>query len=92
MRGLGAKEAAAILGVSIRSIRDVRWRSRVRLAGRRIGRRLVFTEQDLQALLRRSVERFPGRRNGRTGDNGLGEESREQQPAPRQASDAVGGQ
>jgi hypothetical protein len=69
MKGLGAREVAEILGVSIRSIRDVRWRARVRLPARRIGRRLIFTLEDCQRLLRRNVERFPDRRGEGAGED-----------------------
>lgn len=58
MKGMGALRVAETLDVSVRSVRDARWRLRVGLPARRIGRRLIFAEDDVQRLLRRNVERF----------------------------------
>ncbi len=62
-RGVSKFEAASILGVSPKSVEDVRWRRRVGLRATRVGRCLRFRENDLLKLLERGLERFP--REGR---------------------------
>lgn len=52
--------AAVRLGVSPRSIIDRRYRERVGLRCVRVGRRLLFTEQDIEAIIRRGREVWPG--------------------------------
>ncbi len=60
MRAVGAREAAEILGVSVRSIRDRRFRQKIGLVGRKVGKRLVFLVGDCEGLLRKGAERLPG--------------------------------
>jgi len=58
-------EAAAILKLSPRSLSDKRVRTRLGLLGRKVGKRLIFMEQDLLRCLERHREFLPGERNGR---------------------------
>lgn len=51
VRAYDIDEAAGILRVSPRSLADRRYRERLGLAARRVGRRLVFLEEDLLRLL-----------------------------------------
>lgn len=60
MRTCSVEQAAAILQVSPRSLSDKRYRSRLGLAGRKIGRRLIFAEEDVIRLLERGREHLPG--------------------------------
>lgn len=55
-------EAAKLLKVSPRSLADRRYRCRLGLAGRKVGRRLIFTEEDLLRLLHAGREPLPGER------------------------------
>ncbi len=59
-RAVSKLEAASILGVSPRSLQDVRWRRRVGLKATRVGRCLRFRENDLLKLLESGLERLPG--------------------------------
>ena len=59
-RALRKEEAAALLGISPRSVQDRRWRLRVGLRGVRVGRSLRFRESDCLKLLERGRERLPG--------------------------------
>jgi len=54
------EEAAKLLKVSPRSLADRRYRLRLGLSGRKIGRRLIFVEGDLLRLLDAGRELFPG--------------------------------
>jgi hypothetical protein len=71
MRAVGAREAAGILGISVRSVRDRRFRQKIGLIGRKLGRRLVFAVEDCERLLNRGAERFP-KRSGGTGAQAVG--------------------
>jgi len=51
--------AADLLGVREATLRDYRWRRRVRLPLTRVGRRVGVTESDLRALLARGREVLP---------------------------------
>ncbi len=59
MRIYTIDEAAAVLRISPRSLSDRRYRLRLGLAGRKIGRRILFTEDDLARLLEEGREIFP---------------------------------
>jgi predicted site-specific integrase-resolvase len=50
---------ADLLGVREATLRDYRWRWRVRLPLTRVGRRVGVTESDLRALLARGREVLP---------------------------------
>lgn len=52
--------AAVFLSVSPRSLADERFRQRIGLPARRVGRKLVFTVRDCEAVLERGKEHFPG--------------------------------
>lgn len=58
MRLLSIPQASERLSLAEATIRDKRWRFRVRLPLTRIGRRVGVLEADLQALLRRSREKM----------------------------------
>lgn len=60
MRTCSVEQAAAILQVSPRSLSDKRYRARLGLAGRKIGKRLIFAEEDVLRLLKRGRESLPG--------------------------------
>lgn len=62
MRTFTIDEAAAVLRVSPRSLGDRRFRCRLGLQALKVGRRLVFAEEDIRLLLERSRERFPKER------------------------------
>jgi len=51
MCSLSLHEATKALGVSPRSLADRRYRTRIGLPARKVGRRVVFLEQDLRRLL-----------------------------------------
>lgn len=51
MRALSLIDASLTLGVSPRSLADKRYRTRIGLPARKIGRRIVFLEDDLRHLL-----------------------------------------
>lgn len=57
-------EAAKLLSISPRSLADRRYRLRLGLAARKIGKRVVFLEGDLLRILERGREYLPseGRR------------------------------
>lgn len=57
MRTLSLDEAAHVLKLSPRTLGDRRFRMRVGLAARKVGRRLVFMESELERLLRAGRER-----------------------------------
>ena len=59
-RAVSKWEAARILGVSSKSVQDMRWRRRVGLKATRVGRCLRFRENDLLKLLESGLERLPG--------------------------------
>ena len=52
-------EAAAVLKASPRSLADKRYRMRLGLVARKIGRRIVFTQEDIQLVLDRGKEPLP---------------------------------
>jgi hypothetical protein len=58
MRTLSLLDAAVALGVAPRSLADKRFRARIGLAGRHVGKKLVFAESDVVALLERGKETF----------------------------------
>ncbi len=58
MRSLSKIEAADVLGISPRSLADRRYRTRIGLPARRIGRRIVFLESDVRRLLELGKERL----------------------------------
>lgn len=60
MRTLNLDEAAALLKISPRSLADRRYRAKLPLAARKIGRKIVFVESDITRLLDRGTERLPG--------------------------------
>lgn len=60
MSTLDIDRVAKLLGVSPRSVADRRYRERIGLAGRRVGRRLVFVREDVIAVLERGREQFGG--------------------------------
>lgn len=60
-RTLTARETAACLGLSIRTVRDRRWRQRAGVPATRVGGRLLFTVRDLDRALTRGRERLPRR-------------------------------
>ena len=53
-------EAAAVLSVSPRSLADRRFRCRIGLVARKVGRKTVFLMSDLERLLERGKEHLPG--------------------------------
>jgi len=57
-RALAKEEAASLLGLSPKTLGDKRWRVRVGLYAVKIGRRLRFIENDLEALVQRGRERI----------------------------------
>lgn len=57
---VGVREAARFLGVADRSLADRRFRLRIGLQARRIGKRTVFMRSDLLKLLERGREPLPG--------------------------------
>lgn len=59
-RAVTLEQAAEILGVSPRSLADKRFRYRVGLAARHVGKKIVFVRADLDAVLERGRERLPG--------------------------------
>ncbi len=59
MKCFNIDEAATVLRVSPRSLADRRYRLRLGLTGRKIGRRLIFTEKDLARLLEEGREILP---------------------------------
>jgi len=60
MRTLNLEQAADILKVSPRSLADRRYRLRLPLQARKVGRKIVFVEDDVLRLLERGRERLPG--------------------------------
>jgi hypothetical protein len=60
-RAMDISEAARMIAVAPRSLSDKRFRQRIGLQARRIGkRRIVFLESDLLRLLERGREPLPG--------------------------------
>ncbi len=62
MRTLSIDDTARLLSVSTRSLHDKRYRLRIGLPARKIGRRTVFLEADILKLLERGRESLPGER------------------------------
>lgn len=60
LRLIDVLETAKRLGVSPRSIIDRRYRVRLGLNGTHIGRRLLFEEGTVDAIIRRGREALPG--------------------------------
>jgi hypothetical protein len=56
--------AADCLGVAQKTLRDARWRARVKLPLTRVGGRVGVLEDDILALLRRGREHPPGENRG----------------------------
>lgn len=52
-------EAAELLKISPRSLADRRYRVRLGLPGRKIGRRLIFAEEDIWRIIERGREPLP---------------------------------
>lgn len=63
-RALKKDEAAQLLGHSVSTLADPRWRQRVGLRATRVGRSLRFLESDVQSLLRRGREHHQGVQEG----------------------------
>lgn len=59
MRTLNLDEAAALLKISPRSLADRRYRAKLPLAARKIGRKIVFVESDIDKLIACSREHLP---------------------------------
>ena len=57
---ISLEQAAERLSVSPRSLSDRRYRVRLGLAAVRVGRKLTFSETDLERIIRDGRERFPG--------------------------------
>lgn len=60
MRTYSIEQAATVLQISPRLLSDKRYRARLGLAGRKIGKRLIFAEEDVLRLLERGRESLPG--------------------------------
>ena len=60
MRTLTLEEAANMLKVSPRSLGDKRYRLRLPLPARKVGRKVIFIESDILKLLERNIEPIPG--------------------------------
>lgn len=65
MRTLSLEEAADLLKVSPRSLADRRYRLKLPLQARKIGRKVVFVEDDVIRLLEHGREPIPGERAAR---------------------------
>lgn len=65
VRLFSLEEASMRLAVSPRSLSDKRYRARIGLAGRKIGRKVAFLEADIERLVERGKERLPGEERGR---------------------------
>lgn len=65
MKTLSIDEAALVLKISPRSLADKRYRLRLGLPARKVGRRLVFVETDLLCLLEQGKEALLGERQAR---------------------------
>lgn len=61
MRLLTPEEAAHRLGISLRSLLDKRYRFRIGLPATKIGRRVGFSENDIEKLISRGREKLPVR-------------------------------
>lgn len=59
-RQISLEQAADRLSVSPRSLSDRRYRVRLGLAAVKIGRRLTFSEADIEKIIRAGREHFPG--------------------------------
>lgn len=55
-RALKKAEVALLLGHSVNTIADPRWRRRVGLRATKVGRSLRFLESDIQSLLHRGLQ------------------------------------
>ena len=55
---LNVARAADLLGVSIRTLEDPRWRAKHRIPASRVGRRVVYRRAELDRYLARHRERF----------------------------------
>jgi hypothetical protein len=53
-------EAAKFISISPRSLADRRFRAKLGLPARKVGRKVVFLVSDLERLLERGKERFAG--------------------------------
>jgi Helix-turn-helix domain len=56
---LSLDQAAAALGIKPRSLQDKRYRSRIGLAGVKVGKRLLFDMRDLERLVSKGKEHLP---------------------------------
>lgn len=65
MKTLSPQDVSRVLGVARQTPYDVRWRRRVGLRARRVGRKLRFLEEDVWQLLDRGAERLPEAPEGR---------------------------
>ena len=65
MRIVSVEETASRLNVRPKSLLDKRFRARIGLAAVHIGRRIGFTEEDLERIITRGRERLPGGMGGR---------------------------
>jgi len=59
METLTLEQAADILKVSPRSLADRRYRFRLRLPARKVGRKVVFVQADVLNILEAGRERMP---------------------------------
>ena len=55
---LSAEEACAILGVSLRSLVDKRYRRRIGLPCIKIGRRIMFDSSEVEKLIQKNREQL----------------------------------
>ena len=66
MKTLTVEEAAELLKLTPRSLCDKRVRANIGLPGRKVGRRLIFSEADVLRVIEAGKEHLPGReREGR---------------------------
>lgn len=61
---LTKREAANLLGVSLRTLSTATWRAREGLAGYRVGKALKFAPRDVAEYLDRRRERLDGVKGG----------------------------
>jgi predicted DNA-binding transcriptional regulator AlpA len=66
MRIISLEETARRLGLSPRSLTDKRFRARLGLPGVKVGRRLGFEEDDIEAVITRGREKLPVERSAQT--------------------------
>jgi hypothetical protein len=62
MRTLNLEQAAELLKVSPRSLADKRYRAKLPLPARKVGRKIIFLEADIARLLDRNIERLVAQR------------------------------